>query len=200
MARYRVALLGCGDRGRTHLMGFAANSDRFEVVAICDINQQLLQQVAAKFGIGRTYTDADKMLSAEHPDVFCFCTQPDVRLEMVKLAVKHKVKGLAYEKPMATSLAECRQMVELTRRAGIKAVVSHQIKYGGHFQQVKGIIDSGQLGRIHTIHATSKGWQLYWASHLLDYMRFFNNNAEAEWLVGAIHGKGKLDDSHPSPD
>ena len=38
------------------------------------------------------------------------------------------------------------------------------------------------------------------ATHLADYMRFFNNEAEAEWVVGQVHGREKLTDNHPSPD
>ena len=59
------------------------------------------------------YSDAERMLAETRPDVFCFSTQPDVRLSMVELAAKYSVKGLAFEKPMAMSLGEANR---ITRR------------------------------------------------------------------------------------
>ena len=199
MAKYRVAVAGTGSRGGDHLMAFQENSDRFEVVAIADINPESVARAAERLGVKNTFNDADQMLEAVKPDVFCFCTQPAVRLELARLAVKHKVKGLAYEKPMALSLADAKEISTLTRENGIKGIVSHQMKYGGHFQNVKRLIDEGQLGTLHTIHVTSKGWMGPYMTHLVDYMLHFNGYAPAEWVLGAVHGRDYLNDEHPSP-
>ena len=37
-------------------------------------------------------------------------------------------------------------------------------------------------------------------SHLIDYTRWFNDDAEAEWVMAQAAGRGKLADMHPSPD
>ncbi len=37
-------------------------------------------------------------------------------------------------------------------------------------------------------------------SHLIDYIRWFNDDAEAEWVMAQAAGRGKLADLHPSPD
>jgi predicted dehydrogenase len=37
-------------------------------------------------------------------------------------------------------------------------------------------------------------------SHLIDYVRWYNDNVEAEWVMGQAAGKGKFSDLHPSPD
>jgi len=84
--------------------------------------------------------------------------------------------------------------------SGVKAVVSHQHRYGVHYAKVKEIAASGALGTIHTIYASSPGWMMHMASHLVDYMRWYNGNAEAEWVMGQAAGAGKLSDNHPSPD
>ena len=83
MAKYRVAQAGAGHRGVTHIRGFAALPDDFELVALCDIDAEKLARVAGEYGIAATYADADEMLAATKPDVFCFVTQPDVRLPMI---------------------------------------------------------------------------------------------------------------------
>ena len=61
-------------------------------------------------------------------------------------------------------------------------------------------MESGNLGRIQTIYGHVWGWYLHMVTHVMDYLRFFNDNAEAEWVVGQVHGREKLSDNHPSPD
>ena len=200
MSRYTVAILGCGPRGRDHAYGFTQNADRFELVAVCDQVPERLQAVAREFSVPRTYADGDEMLQAEQPDVFCFCTLPAIRLPIVEMGVRHGVKLIAYEKPMANSLGEARAMMQLCREHGVKTVVSHQMRYGAHFRKVKEIIDTGDIGELQELHAVSQGWLLQYATHLVHYVRFFNGGHEANWVIGQVHGRGLLGDSHPSPD
>ncbi len=200
MSRYSVALLGCGPRGRDHAEAFLKNSDRFNLVALCDKDRERLQSVSSILNISKTYTNAEDMLSSEKPDVFCFATQPHVRFDLVELGVKHGVKAIAYEKPMATSLAEAQRIHDLCKEAQVKTIVSHQHKYGSHWRKVKELIDSGEIGKVHTIHATSKGWFLQYGTHLMDYMMWLNGKYRGLWVIGQVDGKGKLSDSHPSPD
>ena len=106
MRQYTVAQVGLGNRGRIHADAFHRNADRFQQVALCDLDTARLAEGAAQYGVEATYTDAERMLAETRPDVFCFVTQPDLRLPMVALAAKYGVKALAFEKPMATSLRE----------------------------------------------------------------------------------------------
>lgn len=123
MHKYTVAQVGCGARGKAHIDSWLANANRFEIIALCELDEAKMRQTVAERGISPAlYTDADLMLSETKPDVFCFVTQPAVRLCMVELAAKHGVRGLALEKPMATSIREAWAMTRLCRENGIKAV------------------------------------------------------------------------------
>lgn len=200
MDMYRASIVGCGPRGEYHAEGFIANNDRFILTACCDIDAERASGFAQRFEVPKTYSTAEQMLDAERPDVLCFATMPSIRLSLVELGVKYGVKAIAMEKPMATDLLEARQIRDLCNENGIKLIVSHQQKYGPHWQAVKRIVDQGEIGEIHTIHATSQGWLLQLGTHLMAYMSWFNGNHPIEWVVGHVQGKGKLNDSHPSPD
>ncbi len=197
--KYTVAIYGAGKRGKVHAETFRKDG-RFQVVAICGRNRERLEEAAQLAGSPEKYFDAARMLRETKPDIFCFCTPPAVRLPMVRLGVEHGCRLIAYEKPMATSYNEATEIMELCRKAGMKSVVSHQIKYGSHFQKVKELISSGALGRLHTVYGTTLGWLLQMGTHVVDYCRYFNNEAEAEWVLGQVQGREKLADSHPSPD
>jgi predicted dehydrogenase len=197
--RYTVAICGTGKRGKVHAEYFHKD-ERFQVVAISGRNREKLDAAAQLAGDPEKYLDAAEMLRQTKPDVFCFCTPPSVRLSMVRLGAEHSSKLIAYEKPMAISLNEAAEMRDLCRKAGVKTVVCHQLKYGDHFQKVREIVASGALGRVHTVYGHTLGWLLQMGTHTVDYCRFLNGEAEAEWVLGQVCGREKLTDSHPSPD
>ena len=162
--KYSVAIYGTGKRGKVHAETFHKD-ERFQVVGICGRDPERLQAAALLAGNPPTYRDAAQMLRERKPDVFCFCTPPSLRLPLVRLGVEHGCRLIAYEKPMATSFREATEITELCRKAGVKTVVSHQIKYGSHFQRVKELIAGGGLGRIHTVYGHTLGWLLQMGTH-----------------------------------
>jgi len=188
-----------GKRGKHHANTFHAH-DRFEVVAICDINEETLAAAAPQCGNPKTGTDAAALAAEVKPDVFCFCTHPTLRKPLIQIGIDSGAKLIAFEKPVAPSSAEAIEIKAMLDAAGVKAVVSHQHRYGEHYRKVKEIIDSGVLGRIHTVYASATGWMLHMMTHMLDYMRWYNGNEVAEWVMGQAAGRGKLTDNHPSPD
>ena len=201
MGKIRVAQVGCGNRGKTHLKGWLAQSDRFEVVALCELDAARMNAAAAELGLDAAqYADADRMLAETKPDLFCFVTQPRVRVAMVELAAKHGVRGLAFEKPMALSLAEARRIFELCRDAGIKGTVCQQHIYTSSFQQLKRVLDAGDIGQITEIHATTTGNLIDRGTHYTHYLLWAGGFAQPQWVVGHVHGRDQLQDVHPSPD
>jgi predicted dehydrogenase len=197
--KYTVVIAGCGKRGLHHADAFAKNG-RFDLVGLCDINAERLAAAVKQFGNPAASQEIGPLLRDTKPDVFCFCTLPSLRLEMIRMGVENGSSLIAYEKPVATSTNEALEMMNLLRQSGVKTVVSHQHRYGDHYKKVKEIIASGAIGRVHTVYGTATGWMMHMFTHLIDYTRWFNDNAEAEWVVGQASGKGKFGDNHPSPD
>jgi predicted dehydrogenase len=198
-AKYRVVVVGMGKRGMHHATAFQANP-RFEVAGICEIDQKRLDDAAAKLGVAIKGTDAAEVARAAKPDVFCFCTLPNIRASMVRTGIESGAKLIAMEKPIALTSTEGFQIRDLLAGSGVKTVVSHQHRYGEHYRMVGEIVASGALGRIQTVYGTATGWMMHMLSHLVDYLRWFNDDAEAEWVMAQGAGRGKLTDIHPSPD
>jgi len=197
--KYKVVVVGTGKRGMHHASTFQANG-RFEVAGICDIDPARLEAAAAKLGNPVKGTDAAKVAAAVKPDVFCFCTLPSLRAEMIRIGIESGARLIAFEKPVALSSKEGMAVKKMLDASGVKAVVSHQHRYGAHYRKVKEIVASGALGRVHTVYATATGWMMHMLSHLIDYTRWFNGEAGASWAMAQAAGRGKLADIHPSPD
>jgi predicted dehydrogenase len=197
--KYRVVVVGMGKRGMHHALAFQANP-RFEVAGICEIDAARLDAAAAKLNVAVKGSDAGKVASEVEPDVFCFCTMPTVRESMILTGIESGARLIAMEKPVALTSAEGFEIRRLLKASGVKAVVSHQHRYGEHYRAVKEVVASGALGRVHTVYATATGWMMHMLSHLVDYVRWYNGEAEAEWVMAQAAGRGKLADAHPSPD
>ena len=118
--KYKVVVVGMGKRGMHHAAAFNANP-RFRVTGICDIDQKRLEDAAAKLGNPQKGTDAAALAKAIMPDVFCFCTPPTIRLELIKTGIASGAKLIAYEKPIALS----HQVEEDGRGLGRVEIILH---------------------------------------------------------------------------
>lgn len=200
MNKHTVLQLGLGNRGMVHLRSWLSFPERFEVVGICDICEPLLRKVGDEYGIKACFTDAEEALATLRPEIFSFVTLPDLRIEMVRLAAKYGVKGLVFEKPMATSLQEAKEILEIIHENHIKAVICHQHKYLESFQKVKAAIESGELGNIHRITGeTASSFSLN-GTHYMDYILWANSGAKILSVAGHVNGRRLLSDDHPSAD
>lgn len=198
----KVAQAGVGVRGRFHLNGLLGNKDKYELVGLCDINEEKLRNVALDYGLDiPLYIDAECMLKETKPDLFIFVTMPEVRSSMVDLAAKYGIKNLSFEKPMAVNLREARQITETCRANNMKAVVCHQQKYSQQMQEIHRLVQNGEIGAIEKIHVETQSWLAQLGTHFLDYALWINGGkARVQSVVGHAHGNWILSDSHPSPD
>jgi len=197
--KYSVLIVGMGKRGMHHATTFNANP-KFQVVGICDLDQGRLDAAAPKLGNPAKSTDAAALAKSLKPDVFCFTTLPNLRTPMIRLGIEAGAKLLAFEKPVALTSAELLGIRELIGQSGVKAVVSHQHRYGPHYRKIKEIVASGALGRVHTVYGTATGWMTHMLSHLIDYTCWFNDYRPGAWAMAQAAGRAKLSDNHPSPD
>lgn len=196
---YRVAIAGMGKRGGHHAAAFAQNG-RFQVVAVCDPVQASLDKASAEVKDAKRFASAEEMLREVKPDLFCFCTHPNLRLPMIEMGIKSGARMIAYEKPIALSMNEAIEIRSAVQAAGVKTVVSHQHRYGEHYRKVREIVAAGGIGKVNRVYGTAVGWMMHMATHMVDLMRWYNGNAEAEWVMAQAAGRGKLGDIHPSPD
>lgn len=196
---YRVLVAGMGKRGMHHATTFNANP-RFQVVGICDIDAARLEAAAPKLGNPAKGNDAAALAREVRPDVFCFCTLPNLRAPMIRAGIDAGAKLIAFEKPVTLTSAELFTVRDLIRGAGVKAVVSHQHRYGAHYRKAMEIAASGALGRVHTVYGAATGWMVHMLSHLIDYTCWFNTYTPATWVMAQAAGRHKLADNHPSPD
>jgi predicted dehydrogenase len=199
MGKHRVLVVGVGKRGKHHATHFHGNPG-FEVVGLCDIDAARVREAASAYGSPATGTDAAAMARDLEPDVFCFCTLPHIRSEMIRIGVECGARLIAFEKPVALTSAEGRKVRELLSGSPAKVVVSHQHRYGKHYRAVKDVIAGGRIGKVHTVYGVAHGWAAHMLSHLIDYSMWYGDYVKPVWVMGQAAGRHKLQDLHASPD
>lgn len=144
-----AGVIGGGNIANAHLRGMT-QSARIRPVALCDINESALSELADQYAIpaAHRYTDYRRMLDAEPLDMVSICTPNITHYEIAMAAVD---RGIPYalEKPVAMTLQQAKALRDATEAKGLANTVCFSYRYLPAVQQAKALIESGALGRIH---------------------------------------------------
>jgi len=144
----KVAIVGCGlIATEKYIPIFKKLKDRVKIVGICDLNENILKKVATIWRIENAYKDFSTMLSEQVPDLVVICTPPRTH---ARLAIEAMEKGahVLVEKPMATSIVECDNMIDAAIRWGRKLGVMHNQLFNPAFEKARQLVNSNSVGRF----------------------------------------------------
>jgi len=140
----RVGLAGLGFMGGTHAQCHAALPNA-ELVAVADPEKDRREKFAEMYG-AKPFASFDEMLSANIDMVDI--TMPTYLHKDAVLAAAAAKKHILCEKPMGLTAAECDEMMAAVKKAGVKFMVGHVIRFWPEYTVIKDILDSGRLGNI----------------------------------------------------
>ncbi|MFD5741732.1 Gfo/Idh/MocA family protein [Streptomyces massasporeus] len=146
-ARRRVAVVGTGAIvSGSHLPALRAHSDRVELVAAVDVDQERLDAFREPAGAQVAgFTSVDAMLDAVRPDLVLIGTPPSLHRDQTVAALKAGAWVLC-EKPLTLSLAEYDEIAAAEEASGAYAAVVFQHRYGSGAVHARELIASGELG------------------------------------------------------
>ncbi|MCZ6635207.1 MAG: Gfo/Idh/MocA family oxidoreductase [bacterium] len=202
----KSAILGCRGRARAHAKAYE-DITRSKLAAICDMNEERLNEFGGMFDIGQRYTDIDRMLEKEKPDLLHIVTAPVlrgttqlIRYPLLKIASDHKVPAVIVEKPIATMGEDWRQIRDLADRTETKIAVNTQLHFHPKNLELKKDVAEGKIGEIKLIEASSRNPPVDQAPHTLQLVSSYIDNAQPVKVMGQIAGSDHLDSDQPSPD
>jgi len=126
--------------------GFNAGSDRVEVVAGMDVDAARLAAFCDEHSIPARYESLDTLLAEEKPDLVSICTPPGTHAEQCVAALEAGAWAWC-EKPLCVSVAEMDVIEAAEKRTGGYCASVFQWRFGSAGKHVKGLIDSGDLGK-----------------------------------------------------
>jgi UDP-N-acetylglucosamine 3-dehydrogenase len=149
--RLRWGVIGLGRFGRIHARALQSLHG-VELVAVCRRDPAKLAEAAAEFGSVRTVTDYRHLLDDPALDVVTICTHWRDHYE-IALAALRSGKHVLLEKPMAATAWQCRELLTAAKSAAGQFLVGHICRFDPRVTLAKQAIDSGQLGRVLSVHA-----------------------------------------------
>lgn len=150
-APLRWGIIGLGFFGEVHA-DTLANMPGIELAALCTRTDHRLQEVADQYEVPSRYTDYRQLLSDPSIDVVTITTHIDDHRDITVEALDSG-KHVFLEKPMASTAADCDQMVEAAARASGRFMVGHICRFDPRVALAKEAIDEGRIGRIISMHA-----------------------------------------------
>lgn len=153
MGKIQAVVLGYGNRGASYSDYAVKHPDELEIVAVADPIANRLQYAAQLHSLPEDRIFTDWRQIADQPKMANFAiiaTQDHMHLEPA-LAMIEKGYNLLLEKPMATTPAECKQITEAAEKKGVGIIVCHVLRFTSFWTTLKGIIDSGAIGKVMSI-------------------------------------------------
>ncbi|MEZ4701352.1 MAG: Gfo/Idh/MocA family oxidoreductase [Rhodothermales bacterium] len=124
--KLRVLVVGCGNMGTSHARAYH-KLDAFEIVGLVSRKPESRERLSAELGGLPTFAGFDEALSATKPDVVSINTYPETHAEYARKSLEAGAH-LFLEKPLANTVEEAQQIVDLARQHGRKLVIGYILR------------------------------------------------------------------------
>jgi predicted dehydrogenase len=160
MEKLKIGIIGCGSIIPKHLRAVVENSDKMELLAVCDtvpgkmdaaVDEYIKLSGASGYHI-RKYTDYTKLLEDPDIQVVTVVTVSGIR-PRIALDALDAGKHVILEKPMALSVKEVDEIIKKSEEKNLKVAVCHQLRFMPHMMKLREAVASGAFGKL--VHASA---------------------------------------------
>jgi D-apiose dehydrogenase len=145
----RVAVIGAGYFSQFHMMGWV-REPRAQVVAVCDSRPDKAGQLAADFGVARSYSGVTHMLQAEQIDLLDIVTPSASHAAIVQAALALRIPVIC-QKPFGENYTQALALSVAAEQAGVPLVVHENFRFMPWYREMHRLIAGGLLGTLHNI-------------------------------------------------
>jgi len=144
-----IAVLGAGYWGKNLIRNF---DEIGALHTICDSNMATLRALQERYKGKKFRTACDAVFKDSNIDAVVIATPAETHYNIAKGALQAG-KHVFVEKPLSLFVDEGKALSRLALQKGLKLMVGHILLYHPAIIKLKGIIDSGELGKIHYIYS-----------------------------------------------
>ncbi len=211
MKTYRAAVIGCSRMGGfidnevvgssaaalpySHAAGYMACA-RTDLIACSDVRTDVMAEFGKLYKIPPKgqYTDYRELIDKERPEILSIATQPEQRAEITLYAAEHGVKAIYAEKAMSASLGEAYAMVEALEQHGVFFNLGTNRRWSIAYDQMKALVDSGELGTLKNVIIYNNGTLFNMGSHYIDLIMRLNSDHPVLWAQGNLRANDDIFD------
>lgn len=168
----RTAVIGAGRMGRRHIQ--VVQQLGFDLIGVQDRSAEALRIAKAECGLcdDQLFSDPESLFS-HRPECVIVAVTAQAHAHYTCWAADVGARYILCEKPLATSLAECDQAIELCRRHGAKLAVNHQMRFMEQYTTPKRMLSSEAFGGLQSIQIFAGNFGLAMnGTHYFEMFRF----------------------------
>ncbi len=144
MSKFRIGIVGSKFAADFHCDAYSRNRN-VEVVAVAAIDN--LEAISKKWGIAKTYEDYNEMFKKEKLDLVSVCV-PNFLHHDVVIAASNAGLHAVCEKPLATTIADGREMIEVCKKNKTKLFYGEDWCFSPTIRRMDALIAEGGIGRV----------------------------------------------------
>ncbi|MEM9379927.1 MAG: Gfo/Idh/MocA family oxidoreductase [Planctomycetota bacterium] len=158
--RLKLAAVGAANRGSANIAGVLSH----DVAALCDVDTNLLARGVGQVETAgqkrpKTYIDWRELLDEEKDLAGLVISTPDHTHAAIARAALRRGIPVYCEKPLTRTVAEARELLDLSRAAGVPTQMGTQIHARDNYRRVVEAIRSGAIGEVQAVHVVcAKSW------------------------------------------
>lgn len=146
----KYALIGCGRISTNHIK--AALQNCLEIVAVCDIVPEHMENLLAKHGLEndtniKRYTNFMQMIRENNLELVSIATESGLHAEIAMYCIENGIHVII-EKPMAMSLQDADRIIELSEQKQVKVSACHQNRFNIAVQEMRKALEEGRFGKL----------------------------------------------------
>ncbi|KQB99390.1 Gfo/Idh/MocA family oxidoreductase [Pedobacter sp. Hv1] len=147
-SKINTGLLAYGMSGKVFHAPFIDSHPGFNLVAITERNQK---KAVHDYPSIKSYNSVEALLADESIELVIINSPNYTHYEYAKLALKAG-KHILVEKPFTATTAQAKELFDLAKSVGKKAMVYQNRRFDSGFNSTKKIIESGKLGKLVEVH------------------------------------------------
>lgn len=147
MKKLRVGVIGIGFIGAAHVEALR-RLGYVDVVAVANHNNGA--EKAKELFVEHGYDDYREMIDKESLDAVHICTPNNTHYEMAMYAMEHGV-NVMLEKPFTMTIEEAEKLCSYAKEHQIVTGVNHSLRMNPQVQQMKAMVQSGEVGDIYAV-------------------------------------------------
>ena len=153
--RLNVGLIGLGRLGRVYARDLATRIPETRLPAVADVSPGLAEQIAEEFDVAEAYQEPRDMIASPKVDAVVIVSPTHTHKDLV-IAALERGKPVFCEKPLALSLAECREVQDAVTRHNGFFQMGFMRRFDPGYVAGKKQVDEGHIGTPCVFKATSR--------------------------------------------
>ncbi len=215
MKKVRIGSIGLGRLGLQHAENIASKIEHAELVALCDMNKDLLEKTANKLNVKHRYTSFEDMVNCGELDAVVIASPSALHTKQIACALDAGLHVFS-EKPLGVTVEECKVAEKAVEKNPDKVfMLGFMRRFDESYMYAKQKVENGEIGNIILVRSYSQdpekfidgaisfaphsgGQFLDMAVHDIDLARWFTNDEpESVYAIGGCYAHeefGKYND------